>query len=70
MSKALCDNCLPSRSLGEDLVIHKDFDRFFRVGLDCLAMLAMTHTAKRLPVSREPLTLVAAQGFEPRTYGL
>jgi hypothetical protein len=45
-SKALCDDCLPSRSLGEDLVIHKAFDHFLRAGLDCFAMLAMTHGAR------------------------
>ena len=49
MSKALRDDCLPSRSLGEDLVIHKAFDRFLRVGLDCFvaSLLAMTVSVLR-----------------------
>ena len=51
MSKALCDD-----------VIHKAFDRFLRVGLDCHAMLAMTHGARSY--------LLTVKGLDSRNFGL
>jgi hypothetical protein len=42
--------------------IYKAFDRFFRVGLDCFAMLAMTHGARSY--------LLTVKGLNSRNFGL